>query len=396
MVSWNIALGLMILCFFLPLALLYARISRLVERMRQANVERRQLRAMLQDVESHLYRDKSLFLEALGVPFLLLRRSGRVEMGNAAAAQLLGVNITLHTHLLRYLEAGPLRDAIAQATKCTAFQHIDVPVEQGGEKRHYRASVTPLQNDERLIGMVFHDLTEIRRTQMIRREFVANASHELRTPLTIIRGYLETLIEDEELAHDDEARVRVLGLMKNHADRIVRLVKDMLTLSRMEDADHSYMRQEAFDLNLVAQEVYERLVNQMTAQKAEIVIEIEPKPFMMHGDSFYWAQILYNLMENSLKNNPTPGLKVHLTARMSTEGESQICVQDNGVGIPEEAIPFIFNRFYRANTSPQIKGTGLGLAIVRHAVEIHHGSIAVESIPQQRTAFTITLPPWSD
>ena len=135
-----------------------------------------------------------------------------------------------------------------------------------------------------------------------------------------------------------------------------------------------------------------RLEQMIAEQKATVQINMEPSPFPLHGDSFYWSQVLFNLLENALKNNPSPGLQVQLSARCNPDGSRFICLEDNGVGISHEVLPFIFNRFYRADKSGRIKGTGLGLAIVKHAVEAHGGSIRVESEPGRRTAFIISLP----
>ena len=147
-----------------------------------------------------------------------------------------------------------------------------------------------------------------------------------------------------------------------------------------------------FDLHQLAQEAVLRLESQAAAQQAEISLSISPQPYPMHGDSFYWSQVLFNLLENALKNNPAPGLRVQLSASRDADGTSRICVEDNGIGISPEALPFIFNRFYRADKTGKIKGTGLGLAIVKHAVETHGGSIRAESAPGISTAFIITLP----
>ncbi|MBR2145686.1 MAG: sensor histidine kinase, partial [Akkermansia sp.] len=138
-------------------------------------------------------------------------------------------------------------------------------------------------------------------------------------------------------------------------------------------------------------DVLQRLESAIAAQRAEVELDVEPLQLM--GDSFYWSQVLFNLLENALKNNPAPGLRIRLSAHKDEAGTCRIQVEDNGTGISPEALPFIFNRFYRADTSGKIKGTGLGLAIVKHAVEAHGGSIAAESTPGQRTCFTITLPP---
>ena len=390
-VSWNIALGLMVVAFILPFIFLHSQMAAQRRRSRSDHDELEHLRLMLRDLEEHVRKDKSLFLEALGVPFLLIRRSGRLVMANSNAGQLLGINTGHSVNLLRYLPESELRSLIQKAAVCAEQARYTLTIPLNGEERVYRAKVTPLQTEEALIGIVFHDITELHRTQVIRREFVANASHELRTPLTIIRGYLESLTDDTEMAADTEARTHALRLMKKHADRIVRLVEDMLTISRLENAEKGYLRMDDFEFTAVAQEVLARLESMAHAQQATLSCHLPADGLTLHGDKFYWAQILFNLMENALKNNPAPGLCVDLTATQNEMG-TIISVTDNGVGIPAEHLPFIFNRFYRANTSASIKGTGLGLSIVRHAVEAHGGTITAESVPKQRTVFTLTLP----
>ncbi len=119
-------------------------------------------------------------------------------------------------------------------------------------------------------------------------------------------------------------------------------------------------------------------------------IRIQTAPFLLRGDKSYWSQIMFNLTENALKNNPAPGLRVEISASCLPGG---IEVADNGRGIEAEALPFIFNRFFRADATGKVKGSGLGLAIVRHAVEAHGGTICPESQPGGRTSFRITLPP---
>lgn len=391
MVSWDIVLGLMVMTFALPFIFLRSMMKSTRERARNEHNELRQMRSMLVELQEHVRHDQELFLEALGVPFLLLRPSGRVVMANRKAAELLNINTLPNTNLLKRLPDSDLRCFLQQVSQSSEQLRALVQVEQ----RIYRAKATPLATREHHIGIVFLDITEEHRTQVIRRDFVANASHELRTPLTLILGYLETLLDDPEAADDAALRQRSLGIMKRHADRMARLVADMLMLSRVETPDSSYLKHEDFDLVQLAEDVRLRLEHLATEQSASVQIDIEPEPFFMHGDSFYWSQVLFNLLENALKNNPAPGLRVQLRARLHEDGTRSICVEDNGVGIPQEALPFIFNRFYRADKSGRIKGTGLGLAIVKHAVEAHGGSICAESSPGIRTAFIITLPPES-
>lgn len=393
MVSWDIVIGLMIISFTLPFIFLRTQMRSTRLRIRNTSTELQHTQSMLHEMEHHLQKDKSLFLEALGVPFILLRPSGRIVMANTHAGQLLHVDSSYQMNLIRMLPESPLRRFItrAAATEEQMTETLRVPHYTNGEGV-YMATATPLGNKDRHIGIVFLDVTEEHKTQIIRRDFVANASHELRTPLTLIQGYLETLLEDPETAASPDQRERALQIMKKHADRMTRLVADMLTLSKV-DASTAYLREENFDLCQLVEEVRLHLDSLLRNQEATLTIQLSTTPFPMRGDRFYWSQILFNLLENALKNNPTPGLHIRLSAESAEDnGQLRLTVEDNGVGIPQEALPFIFNRFYRANTSGKIKGTGLGLAIVRHAVEAHHGTITAASIPGHRTTFTITLP----
>lgn len=395
MISWNIALGLVLIALVLPFVYLRSLIASLRRRLREHQTENEHLRHMLRDLEAHVRNDKSLFLEALGVPFLLVRPSGRLVMANRRAGLLLGMDESRSANLLRVLPEGELRRAIAESVQVKEPRKMELSLTLNGEQRHFRVRATPLQNAEGHVGIVFHDVTEEHRTHVIRRDFVANASHELRTPLTILRGYLETLLENPDTAADEALRSRSLNIMKKHAERITRLVEDMLTVSRLENADHGYLKMEEFDLQSAVDDVLLRLESQARRQSAELTVQIEPRPFLMYGDRFYWAQILFNLMENSLKNNPEPGLHLLLQAEQGADGSISICVQDDGVGIAPEAMPYIFNRFYRADAGGRVKGTGLGLSIVKHAVEAHGGTIVAQSEPGHCTEFRISLPPQS-
>ncbi|HIX19450.1 MAG TPA: cell wall metabolism sensor histidine kinase WalK [Candidatus Akkermansia intestinigallinarum] len=391
MISWNVALGLIVIAFILPFIFLRSQLESMRRHARNKHAELDHLRHLLQDLELHVAKDKSLFLEALGVPFLLLRRSGRLVMANRAAGDLLDIDETRNINLLHVLTHEGVLRLIREATEADRPTFSSVQMELHGEMRYYRTLATPLPNEERHVGLVFHDVTEEQRTQVIRRDFVANASHELRTPLTIVRGYLETLLEEPATAADERMRTRALTVMKKHTDRLVRLVEDMLTVSRLENSQ-SYLKMEAFDLNEAVEETVQRLEPLMESQQADFRAELDPCPLMMTGDKFYWSQILFNLMENALKNNPKPGLRLRLRAARSQEGSLSVRVEDNGVGIDADALPYVFNRFYRADKTGKIKGTGLGLSIVKHAVEAHGGTVRAESRPGELTSFVIELP----
>lgn len=396
MIGWEVVFGLMTIAFVLPFFFLHLRLRVLRQHARNAHAELERLRSEGRELEEHLQRDKTLFLEALGVPFLLVRSSGRLVMCNGEAAELLSLHPGQSVNLLRTLTAdSPFLPVVESAVQTDKQVQHTLRLMRAGQELVFRAIATPLGNADRHIGIVFHDITEEHRTLVIRRNFVANASHELRTPLTIIRGYVENLLDDPEAAADEPMRTRALTLMKKHADRIVRLVEDMLALSRLEDAGDNYLKQAEFDLNGVVDDVRLRLETMLHESGAFLRVEIADAAAVLYGDKFYWSQILFNLMENALKNNPGTPIELSVTARRDEKGSIIIAVQDNGVGISPEALPFIFNRFYRADGTGRIKGTGLGLAIVKHAVEAHGGSIEAESEPGVRTAFTITCPPRS-
>ena len=392
MVSWNIALGLVVIALVLPFVFLRSQLSSLLLRYRAAQSEMEHLRCMLRELESHVQNDKSLFLEALGVPFLLVKPSGRLVMANRCAGELLGMDESRNANLLRVLPEGDLRSAISSAVQSREPGERALSLQWRGEQRHFRVRSTPLRNTDGHVGIVFHDVTEEYRTQIIRRDFVANASHELRTPLTILRGYLETLLDDPDSAQDEALRTRSLGIMKKHVDRIARLVEDMLTVSRLEGAGQGYLKMELFDFADAVSDVQLRLESMVRQQGAHLSVQIHPSPFMIYGDKFYWAQILFNLLENALKNNPAPGLHLSLTAALAADGSAVMTVQDDGVGIAPEAMPYIFNRFFRADATGRIKGTGLGLSIVKNAVEVHGGTISAESEEGRCTTFRIVLP----
>jgi two-component system, OmpR family, phosphate regulon sensor histidine kinase PhoR len=236
--------------------------------------------------------------------------------------------------------------------------------------------------------LIIQDITEELRTEQIRKDFVANASHELRTPLSIIKGYLWMMRNDPEHTHP-------VQIMIKHIDRLTRIVEDMLLISRIESPDGSSLQnQTMFDIGDCIWDTLDHLRPISDNQKAKIEVILPEKPDReFFGDRFYWDQIFFNLVENALKQNPSPGLKITVKIE-KIGGRFSIKVIDNGVGIPSADLPEIFKRFYRVDKShaQTIKGTGLGLSIVKRAVEAHHGTITVSSQPREQTCFTISLP----
>ncbi len=287
----------------------------------------------------------------------------------------------------------------AQATGQTMEREFLVAVKSsaGTEDRYLSVNVSSIQL--RKVGapylrVLMRDQTERHATEQVRKDFVANASHELRTPLSIINGYLENL--EDGLVDDPEQMKRCLHTMRKHGERIARIVEDMLTLSKFESATDGSapenLRAQRFSVRECTQDVLERLQPMIDSKQADILVGITPEAEFIAADRFYWDQILFNLIENALKENET-GIKVEISSRR--EGDTVILsVSDNGVGIPQEDIPFVFKRFYRVakHHSSAVKGTGLGLSIVRRAVEAHGGTISVQSTLGVDASFTIRLP----
>ena len=347
----------------------------------------------------HYISDRQAVLEALGDAFLVADRHGRVLMDNASSKRLLGAAGSVGGNVFHSSGQNDLHDFYREIFKSfhPLAKKITISTNsiEHGAKGEFVLQVvsTPLQENPDQIGILFHDVTEEHRTQTVRRDFVANASHELRTPLTIIHGYLETLLEDEETAEDPESRARMLKLMQKHTNRIVRIVEDMLVISKLEGTEEGRLKWKRFNFSECVEDVIGRLESMARERQVDITVDANPSPFFMDGDKFYWTQILFNLMENAMKQNLESGLRLAIGARLE-EDCIRIWVADSGVGIPSAHLPYIFNRFYRVEThhSRQIKGTGLGLSIVRRAVEAHNGTISVTSIPGEETKFTILLP----
>jgi two-component system phosphate regulon sensor histidine kinase PhoR len=237
--------------------------------------------------------------------------------------------------------------------------------------------------------LVIHDVTELRRLERVRSEFVANVSHELRTPLTCIKGYLETLLDG---ALDDRAHARrFLEVAGTHAERLDRLIDDLLELSNIESGRVT-MVPKRLDLGDVVSSVaamFERRV----AQNHQVLERTVPGGLAVQADRDRLVQILVNLVDNAVKFTPESG-RVGIEARPARDGRVEIRVRDTGIGIPSTELPRITERFYRVDKdrSREVGGTGLGLAIVKHLVQAHGGELHIESTLGQGTTVSFTVP----
>jgi len=259
-------------------------------------------------------------------------------------------------------------------------------------ERHIEVSAVPIKRaDDEMPGAVvlFHDITELKQVDQIRREFVANVSHELRTPLSILRGYIEVLLDEPETSREELARI--LPIMERHSKRLQRLVDDLLSLAQLESS------RATLELSVVpVDELFNNLIRdwkeKLAAKNLKVIVDLTPEALTLHADGTRLEEVLYNLLDNAVKFSRENG-EIYLRAtRLGSD--MVLSVSDNGLGIGKEHLSRIFERFYRADKarSRELGGTGLGLAIVKHIAQLHGGRVEAESELGRGTSIRVVLP----
>jgi two-component system phosphate regulon sensor histidine kinase PhoR len=325
--------------------------------------------------------------DALPDPCIMLDRRGVVLYANPPArrewpALEAGSLLTIalrNPFLLGAIEAAR-RDGTAQTVKL----HQTVPNETW-----HRAHVSPLAGSESDIAITLHDLSEQEQLERLRTDFIANASHELRTPLTSLVGFIDTLLGPA--AKDGEARERFLGIMRQQAHRMSRLIDDLLSLSRIEMRQHLLPTGNVEIVPLV-REVVEGLQTQAADAGVEIAIEAE-RDAIVTGDRSELYEVFENLIENGIKYGAS-GKRLDVTVGQGRAGFAcTVTVIDYGPGIESRHVPRLTERFYRvdADSSRRKMGTGLGLAIVKHIVHRHRGSLLIRSAPGEGMRVEVQL-----
>jgi two-component system phosphate regulon sensor histidine kinase PhoR len=238
--------------------------------------------------------------------------------------------------------------------------------------------------------VLFHDITELKRIDQVRRDFVANVSHELRTPLSILRGYIETLLDSPKMPREE--LTRILRVMERHSNRLEQLVEDLLSLARLESGNPDLQVGDV-DLSSFFREMIRDWEKKLTSKHLNIMLDVPPEFLPIRVDRTRLQEALYNLLDNAVKYSREGG-EIRLSARQR-DGEIELTVSDDGIGIAREDLPRIFERFYRADKarSPdKVRGTGLGLAIVKHVVQLHGGRVEADSEPGKGTTIRVLLP----
>jgi two-component system phosphate regulon sensor histidine kinase PhoR len=250
------------------------------------------------------------------------------------------------------------------------------------------ALVRQLTESGILAVFVFHDVTELKKLERVRKDFVANVSHELRTPLTSIKGFVEAL-QDGAIESAGQSS-RFLSIISYHADRMNKIISDLLQLSEIESKEFE-LKTEPFSVRDICEKVVDSLRRSADQKGQSLEMELDSPDLMALGDKYRITQALANLVDNAIKYTPEKG-KVKVQAR-EKDGLIELTVSDNGVGIAKKDLLRIFERFYTVDKgrSRELGGTGLGLSIVKHIVEAHGGRVEVKSEPGKGSRFSFTL-----
>lgn len=332
-------------------------------------------------------------IENMGSGLILMNPRGDITLINEACKTIFAENTDEWLNRLYY-------DCIKHKELVRFIQHLfmteqperrQVPMTIQFETHYFDVYGAPVMSREGILNgivLVFHDITELKKLEKIRKDFVANVSHELRTPVTSIRGFSETLLDGA--LKDEVLCEKFLKIIYKESERLQNLINDLLELSRLEQSEFQLNLEEA-PLFEIVDDVVELLKNKVEEKDLEMNVFVS-------GNTNLWMdvqrmkQVVINLISNAIMYTPNGG-KISIGVN-EKEDNVELVVSDTGIGIPEEELPRIFERFYRIDKarSRNSGGTGLGLAIVKHIVDVHHGKIAVDSVVGKGTTFTITLP----
>jgi two-component system, OmpR family, phosphate regulon sensor histidine kinase PhoR len=326
-------------------------------------------------------------LEAMGQGVMVLDRDGRITLTNSSLLKVAGTDRDLVGRTpLEVFRRPELENAVKAVLGGESVQTVEITA---GANRVLQANVAPVTNASGNVGSavaVFLDLTEIRRAERMRRDFVANVSHEFKTPLTSIRGYTETLLSGAK----DDPRIATdfLGIIERNARHLEALVRDLLVLARLE-AELPATRDQ-FDLMSIIKEQMAARKNVLAERSIEISVDCPA--IQIQADRARLTTALSNLIDNAILYN-RPGGQIRILAD-TLNGIVNISVADTGNGIPSDELSRIFERFYRVDKARtrDSGGTGLGLSIVKHAIESQGGTISVTSKIGSGSTFTIHLP----
>ncbi|MGN6644427.1 MAG: sensor histidine kinase [Verrucomicrobiota bacterium] len=321
---------------------------------------------------------------------LLLDEKNRVRLANRAFHELFEINVDIRGKtILEVLRQHELTELLEKVSK--QKQVLGYELKPGGLSERWlqinAAAIADAHDGGRGTILVFHDLTRLKQLERNREDFVANVSHELRTPLSLIKGYTETLLDGAK--DNPEVMTKFLQTIQRNSERLQLLIEDLLTISELESG-RLKMNLQKVQLRPLVDRVLEDFRTQARGRK--VVLKNEMPEITTQADSDRLQQVLGNLVGNAIKYGRVEG---QVTVRAAKVDDAvEVCVQDDGPGIPAESLERVFERFYRVDKarSREQGGTGLGLSIVKHIVLCHGGQVWATSDPGQGAAFYFTLP----
>ncbi len=364
--------------------------GRMRDRETRASSEAARLMRRVNDLETDRGRMAAI-LSGMIEGVLVVDGEGRLRLVNDAARRMLN----LESELLgrHYVEAVRQPGVVGQldaAIKGEQRQPVEVQLDtlSAAGPRIFRAQATPATADGGGAVLVLHDISDLRRADRVRRDFVANVSHELRTPLTAVRGYVEALMDDPV---EPEQQRTFLEVIDRHTARMERLVRDLLRLARL-DAQQETANVRTIDVARLFQEASNDLTERIERQALQVDVKVKPAAAVIEADPTKMHDALRNLIENAV-NYSAKGARIELEAHADGD-RVLLTVGDYGPGIPEADLGRVFERFYRVDTSRTRDpgGTGLGLSIVRHLVELHGGKVSAANRPEGGAVFIVSLP----
>lgn len=348
-------------------------------------VRQRELDAQIAQRES----GTQTILAAMEDGLLVVDAERRLVLANRTFQQIFRLReILAGTPLLGIVRDTRLDRLVAEALGTGESMHREITLED----RRFEISAVPMKNDADLVtGVVvlFHDITQLKQLDDVRKDFVANVSHELRTPLSILRGYIETLRDNPKIPANELARI--LGVMEKHSKRLGLLVEDLLTLAQLESSNPNLQLS-----NVRVDELFSSVVRdwekKFAEKKLNVVVDLAPDAAVIRADETRLQEVLYNLLDNAMKYSQA-GAEIRLHAQRR-DGQVALSVSDTGIGIGKEDLPRIFERFYRVDKarSSELGGTGLGLSIVKHIAQLHGGRVEAESQLGHGTTIRVLLP----
>ena len=334
-------------------------------------------------------------LRAMQDGLLVVDKSLRVTLVNQAFRRLFGLSeISSGTPLLDIVRDATVDRLIAETLRTGKAMQSELILTDSktNSERDVEASAVPMSDDADLTTgavVLFHDITQLKQADKVRRDFVANVSHELRTPLSILSGYIETLLDSPKTSREELSRI--LRVMERHSMRLGLLVDDLLSLAQLESRNTTL---QLSDVQLP--ELFESVIRDWGKKLAEkqlkVIVDLSPDAQTIRADETRLHEVLHNLLDNAVKYSRENG-EIRMQS-VQRGHEIVLSVTDNGVGISKDDLPRIFERFYRADKarSRELGGTGLGLAIVKHIAQLHGGRVEAESELGRGTTIRVVLP----